>query len=198
MQSKTLGRHSKSHGGSVMVKQLTTTSIKVFRKLNDKLIEKLAGYVAEGNYYSTACHACGISEDAFYDWMRQAASELEKGVDEAVSLPLRLIKAIKNAEAEAEAERVARIRDAGKKGNWLADMTHLERRHPERWGRKDRINNSNSYNINIDKAIIDAGKKFEEILQRRTERDAQGELTQGESARVLSASPPASPASPNT
>ena len=155
-----------------MVKQPTTTSIKVYRKLNDNLISKLAGYVAGGNYYSTACYACGISERAFYEWLELADGDLSNGLDESNSLPMRLVQSLKNAEAEAEAERVARIRAAGKKGNWLADMTHLERRHPERWGRKDRINNSNSYNINIDKAIIDAAHKFDVIMARYDKRPA--------------------------
>ena len=158
-----------------MVKKDTTKLTKVYRKLNDDLISKLAGYVAEGNYYSTACYACGISERAFYEWLELADRDLSSGLDESSSLPMRLVQSLKNAEAEAEAERVARIRAAGQKGNWLADMTHLERRHPERWGRKDRINNSsgNTYNINMEKAIIDASHKFDEVMARLAERSAK-------------------------
>ena len=157
-----------------MVKKDTTKLTKVYRKLNDDLISKLAGYVAEGNYYSTACYACGISERAFYEWLELADRDLSSGLDESSSLPMRLVQSLKNAEAEAEAERVARIRAAGQKGNWLADMTHLERRHPERWGRKDRLTQvGNTYNFNIEQAIIDAAGKFDEIMGRLAERSAK-------------------------
>lgn len=106
----------------------TETKPKIYRKLSDELINKLADYVAQGNYYSTACYACGISEVIFYEWLKDAENDETNGLDDTVSLPLKLVKALKSAEADAEAERVAKIRAAGQKGNWAADMTHLERR----------------------------------------------------------------------
>ena len=57
-------------------------------------------------------------------------------------------------------------------GDWLAAMTFLERRYPERWARPDRgaPGGGNTYNINIEKAIIDAAGKFEAVIKRLAER----------------------------
>ncbi len=127
-------------------------------KLTPDLQEKICSFIAEGNYLITACAAVGISKSTFLLWMRKAEDEVVAGEGRHLNFML----AVKRAEAEAEVERVARIRAAGEGGKiakivtftrkdgtevreetyqpsqWLADMTHLERRHPERWGRKDR------------------------------------------------------------
>jgi transposase-like protein len=127
--------------------------------LTPELIKKLTDYVAQGNYYSTAFYAVDIDDSTFYKWMEQGRQDYEKGVE---GLYLDLISEVKRAEAEAEVERVARIRQAGIGGQvsrrvtrlkkdgteeteetfqlpqWLADITFLERRHPDRWGRRDR------------------------------------------------------------
>ena len=45
---------------------------------------------------------------------------------------------------------------------WLADMTHLERRHPDRWGRKDRtrvdINERKSVTITHVEIVLNEGE----------------------------------------
>ena len=128
-------------------------------KLTPELIEKLSSYIAQGNYFITACNACGISDRAGYNWINKGLEDMENGEESHFVL---LLQSLKRAEAEAETRRVARIEEAGIGGGlskrrvttfkdgtetveetyaqpqWLADMTHLERRHPERWGRKDR------------------------------------------------------------
>ena len=48
-------------------------------------------------------------------------------------------EAVQQAEAVAEAERVRLILKAGKYDDWKANAWYLERKYPERWGRKERI-----------------------------------------------------------
>lgn len=127
-------------------------------KLTPELTGRIAAVVRDGNYLITACQICGISKQSFLNWMSRGEEEAGNGR----GLFFDFMCAIKKAEAEAEAERLARITEAGKGGQlskvitytrkdgtevqeetftipqWLADMTTLERRHPERWGRKDR------------------------------------------------------------
>jgi len=127
-------------------------------KLTPERTAKLCQYVAEGNYITTACQAVGIHFQTLQNWLQRADEEAKNGGGEYLDL----LEALKNAEATAEAERVSRIRLAGIGGQvikritrekrdgtieteesisppqWLADMTHLERRHPDRWGRRDR------------------------------------------------------------
>jgi len=108
-----------------------------YRKLTHELIDKLAGYIAEGNYAITACALAGISQEAYYSWLRDASSENQNGNRELLN---HLTESIQKAEAIAEEKMVSLIRNTAveKKDGYLG-MTFLERRHPERWGRKDRL-----------------------------------------------------------
>jgi hypothetical protein len=125
-------------------------------KLNPKVIRTLMTYVANGNYYQTAAYAAGVSVDSLDSWLKQGAEDYKTG---RKGLFFGLFVAMKRAEAKSEAERVSRIRQAGIGGQvsrrvtrtkrdgteeteetfqlpqWLADITFLERRHRERWGR---------------------------------------------------------------
>lgn len=177
-----------------------TTDIKptrTYRKLSPELITRLAGYIRGGNYYETSCYICDIDKSTLYLWLKQAAIDIET---DTVSLEVDLFNAIKRAEAEAEAERVARIAKAGEGGSvakritrtnkagvteveetyqvaqWLADMTHLERRHPERWGRKDRT----SITIDEHKQVTIT---HVEIIKPAYDR---GQLIEGEHRKLLS------------
>ena len=159
-------------------------------KLNEAVIEKLSGYIGKGNYLSTACQAVGISYDAYRSWLERAEDDQENGRETLYS---QFIVAIKRAEGEAEASRVARIEAAGIGGGvskrrvttfkdgtntieetfnspqWLADMTHLERRHPDRWGRKDRhqveINESKNITITHVEVVKDYGPGQAQIVE---------------------------------
>lgn len=109
------------------------------RKLNPGMIQALSEVVSQGNYAVTACRLCEISEPTLYEWLKLALQDEEIGLTESESLYISLAKSLKRAEAEAELEMVKVIRDKAKVDReWLPAMTFLERRHPDRWGRKDR------------------------------------------------------------
>ena len=107
------------------------------RKLNDGMIKALSEYIAKGNYAVTACQLCGIDDSTFYLWGKQGVRDMSKGFD---TIYTRLIRSLKEAEGQAEAKMVQLARDCAeqKKDGYLA-ITVLERRHPTRWGRRDRI-----------------------------------------------------------
>lgn len=106
------------------------------RKLNDGMIEALSLAIAKGNYAVTACQLCGIDEKTLWNWLAYGTKDVEAGVE---SLYSKLILSLKRAEAESEREMVNIVREAATiKKEWLPAMTFLERRHPDRWGRKDR------------------------------------------------------------
>jgi len=147
-------------------------------KLTPVLSKDIVRLIAEGNYISTACQANGISSNTYDNWLNWG----EEGREPYLAFFI----AIKRAEAEAEARRVARVEAAGIGGNlvrkktittkdgsviedeqfaqpqWLADMTHLERRHPDRWGRKDRtrvdINERKSITITHVEIVLNEGE----------------------------------------
>lgn len=103
--------------------------------LNNNTKDIILKYISNGNYIRTACLAAGIPEQRFYDWMQKADNPIPE-----CDIYRDFREAVKNAEARAEAEIVTRVYDAGlDKRNWPANMTMLERKHPERWGRRDAL-----------------------------------------------------------
>ena len=162
-------------------------------KLNDGMIAALSEAIAKGNYIYTACNLCGITDACFRQWRDRAEQDDTRGLTEDESLYLRLFTALKKAEAEAESKLVDVVRkSAVEDKQWLPAMTFLERRHPDRWGRRDRIQGGNTYNINIEKALIDATGKLEDGLDKLAARlenvpqitqETQGEpLPEGDTA----------------
>ncbi len=105
-------------------------------KLTPELITKMSGIMAQGHYFITACNACDIGKTIAYDWVKQGESDIDQGND---SLFSNLVESLKKAEAIAEQRLLQVVSDKALTGKeWLPAMTILERRHPDRWGRKDR------------------------------------------------------------
>ena len=93
------------------------------------LLQELLTQIEAGNYWETACELAGISVNTFRNWIKRGEAH-ETPYDTFLS-------AVKRASARAEALAVSRVRDAGKDPRfWAAEMTYLERRHPEKWGRR--------------------------------------------------------------
>lgn len=104
-------------------------------KLTPEVQDKICQIIAAGHYLITACNAVGINKSTYLRWMERAEYEANNGGGLYCDFSL----AIKKAEAEAEQKLLAVVSDkAINAGEWLPAMTILERRHPERWGRKDR------------------------------------------------------------
>lgn len=146
------------------------------RKLNNGMITALSEAIAKGNYAVTACQLCGIPESTLYNWLSQAQKDTELGVESPYTC---LMESLKKAEAQAEAELVRVVREtATKKKEWLPAITFLERRHPDRWGRRDKttvdINENKNITITRVTVIKDYGEGYKE-LERRS-----GELIEGE------------------
>ena len=98
-------------------------------KLTPEAHDKIIRAIAAGNYLETAAAHGGITYDTLNDWMNKGAAG--KGPQY-----VQFYHAAKKAEADAEALRVARISKAGNEGNWQADAWYLERRYPNRWGKR--------------------------------------------------------------
>ena len=93
-------------------------------------IDRLIALLVEGNYRETAAQIVGITGRAVRQWMHKAEEE----GDPRYQVIARVIRV---AEAVAEARAVQAVRSAAKDPRfWAAEMTYLERRHPNRWGRR--------------------------------------------------------------
>ena len=88
--------------------------------------------VGEGNYIETAAKLAGITKQSVYEWIKRGQSG-EPGT-EAFRV---FADAVEKAEARAEAKMLANVRRASELPQfWAAGMTVLERRHPDRWGKR--------------------------------------------------------------
>ena len=101
-------------------------------KLDEKRLKKVVEGITAGLPYDTACALAGITYQTFLNWMR-AGEAAESGKF------FEFFEEVKKAEAIAESVHIANIKNAGKSGVWQADAWMLERRHPEKWGRREQI-----------------------------------------------------------
>jgi hypothetical protein len=98
-------------------------------------VAKLVDTLLEGNYRDTAATIAGITARALRMWM-QKAEEGDRRYEAFAQL-------VRLAEAVSESASVRNVRAAGKDPRfWAAEMTYLERKYPDRWGRRADTDNS--------------------------------------------------------
>jgi len=101
-------------------------------KLNDARLKKVVDGITAGLPYDTACALAGITYQTFLNWMRAGEAAGSGKFFE-------FFEEVKKAEAIAESIHIKNIKDAGKNGIWQADAWMLERRYPEKWGKKEQV-----------------------------------------------------------
>jgi transposase len=96
---------------------------------DDPKVQVFLEAVQDGNYIETACKLAEISKRTIYNWIERG-----RAGETAYEAFLHVLE---KAEARAEADAIRNVRQAGKLPQfWAAEMTYLERRHPEKWGRR--------------------------------------------------------------
>ncbi len=100
-------------------------------KLTPERQARLVDAIEAGNYYETACTLAGIDYTTFRLWMQKGeAGEAKKYSD--------FFEAITRAEAQAEQNAITAWQQAFP-DDWRAAQMFLERRHPDRWGKQDKL-----------------------------------------------------------
>jgi transposase len=108
--------------------------------------ERILGAIRSGAYNETAAAYAGIGESTFYKWLARAQDELAGG-PEARGIYVEFREAVEKAQAESELEHLLVIRGAaqgrptkqgvpGSPQQWQAAAWMLERKHPDRYGRR--------------------------------------------------------------
>lgn len=131
------------------------------------LKDRIAGIIAGGHYAETACGAVGVSESSYYAWLEKGEvararhdAGMTLGVEETAYLEF--TEAVRKAAAAAEARSLKVINDAANDGTWQAAAWYLERRHPHRWGRFDRVEATTTVRTD---PIAEAAMENEEVRQ---------------------------------
>jgi hypothetical protein len=104
---------------------------------------KLVLLLRVGNYAESACASAGVAKSTYYNWKRTGARERDarenpKYKPKAALDPfVDFIAEVEQAEATFECGAIAKIRMASGE-HWTAMAWLLERKFPQRWGRRDR------------------------------------------------------------
>lgn len=123
----------------------TARRSKLTPDVHDRLVEALEA----GNYRETAARLAGIGVSTLYSWLERGEADREH---ERATEHLELVEAIEKAEADAEQRAISVIERAavgykdpdGKyhPGQWQAAAWRLERKFPDRWGRREKVEHS--------------------------------------------------------
>lgn len=129
-------------------------------RLTEERMAQIVAMIEAGNYVETACQASGVSSASYRNWRKRGIEVAEQLVasgwgledidDEEVMEEagppsgmhandwqcFRFLRRIEKATALGEATAVLQVRKA-MGDNWAAAMTFLERKHPDRWKRRD-------------------------------------------------------------
>lgn len=111
-------------------------------KFDAECQERFIEAVREGLPYSTACALANIADSTWANWRHRAEAEPD-------SPYFAFLQAVKAAEAEAEQANLTRIRKAADNGQWQASAWILERRHPDKWGRTERQEQTHNGQVEI-------------------------------------------------
>lgn len=126
-------------------------------ELTPALQKKIVAMVRDGMSPEIAAVAAGLHRSTYYDWRARGRSEGE-GIFSDFS------DAIENAIAECEAHALRVIQRAAPK-NWQAAMTLLERRFPDRWGRRDRLDVYHQVQREAERIAAELGVPVEQVLR---------------------------------
>jgi transposase-like protein len=118
-------------------------------KYNPERVKAITDALRLGVTVEDACEYADISAETFYKWLREKTDFAE---------------AVKKAFASATLALVGRIRKEADEGTWQAAAWLLERRHPERWGRRV-VQQSGGVDI------TSGGQKLEIVLREVTADD---------------------------
>ena len=122
-------------------------------KLTPERQERLEEAIAAGNYYETACTLVGIDYRTFRYWMEKG----EAGVSKKY---VQFFQAITHAEAQAEQNAITAWQRAFP-DDWRAAQMFLERRHPDRWGKQDRLDLKQSGKVAVEHGVD--GESFDAL-----------------------------------
>lgn len=111
-------------------------------KLNYEVQEKIIQAIKAGNYMETAAAYAGINKSTLYDWLKRGEREKQRmgknpryRIRKSEKPYVEFSDAVEKALAEAEMRDVLLIGKAAEE-QWQAAAWRLERKFPDRWGRR--------------------------------------------------------------
>ena len=128
-------------------------------KLTPEVEEKFFLALRGGNYIETAAVFAGVTRDAVYKWLKKAREAPRSSYG-------RFAERVHEALAAAEVHDLALIGEAAKTV-WTAAAWRFERRYPDKWGKRERIEQSGALKIVV------------EFTDNWGAQDAEGSVAEG-------------------
>jgi transposase len=98
-------------------------------KFAPPVCQKIVDVIRAGNFVQTAAEYAGVDRSTVYDWVRRGERERQGPYRE-------FAEQVRKALADAEVRDLAIISKAAGEGQWQAAAWRLERKFPERYGRR--------------------------------------------------------------
>jgi len=151
-------------------------------RLTAEIQQQIVSSISSGNWQEVACEYAGIHVATYYRWLERGQVEISRleGDEEAEpndeETPYReFCEAVRKAQAVSEVQAVGLIRKAAIDGSWQAAGWYLERSHPKRWSKVDKLEHTGREGapIQLSVSVGDLEKEIEALLEgsRGTTRD---------------------------
>ena len=128
--------------------------------LDEEAIERIATGIRAGATLEGAARYAGVSRATFYRWLTAGRRAMDAG--ETDTLPVKLVEAIDAALGDFELGAVARIQKAGEDPKaWQAMAWLLERRFPDAYGRRQRIDVGDTDDPRVKVLVQALGEKLD-------------------------------------
>jgi hypothetical protein len=121
--------------------------------------------LSAGNYLDTAAQYAGIHPATLFRWLDRGRVAIESDDDNHPDkIYGEFCEAVEKTRAQSEVRAVALIRKAAMEGTWQAAAWFLERSHPHKWGRQQRleVTGKNGGPVEVDVGALES--KVAEIL----------------------------------
>lgn len=132
-------------------------------KLTKTRCEFICENLRRGNYITTCCRAVGIHPSTFNEWKKKG----EKGIEPYATF----LERVTQAEAEGELKAMKVIDEVADSGNWLASAWKLERKYPQRFGKRERMEIGSDEDFKIEISSKKSPYKMAEEERKLLEED---------------------------
>jgi hypothetical protein len=120
----------------------------------------------QGNYLETAAAMAGVHKSTVFGWLRKG-----RDPDNIEPSYKAFVVSVDKAQARVEVNLLARLDRAAQLGAWQADTWRLERKFPDRWGRRERVEHTGKdggpitfkdYMSNLEKEVAEEDAESEQ------------------------------------
>lgn len=132
------------------------------QKLTRTICDKICEGVLKGNYVATVCQSVGINRSTYYAWKKKGEQGLEPYKQ--------FYERVTECEAQAEMDILNVIyTNAIDQGNWVSSAWILERKYPNRFGKREQMalatDNNFELKISSAKSPYELGEEEKKLLE---------------------------------